>query len=323
MQEGVVGTSGGFEQMLESTYIATRSSFFAMVSVAEQFRNLHGGTTSASATDCGHPKLAQEPETGHEHVPQTPSNSCNRRRERFIQGVLGFSLYNPDSGRGWPVPSEYKSTVTRKTLLAEEAIAAHENALKFHEESLQDLHSNHARDIESIRASSKADYDSQVNILTSEHAENIKLLESDASEARDEIKKVATQVAFAIGLDVSVEKISEHIGDLVADQKALLVRLSLPLLVLLRLLAMRALNQSRLRLEKPATASGVVGSIDLRPTTDQRTRCRDTPRASGEDSMMNTPLALFPMATIEVDDPDWGTTPLHPNTRNVASGGDE
>ncbi|KAI1432193.1 hypothetical protein GGR50DRAFT_675778 [Xylaria sp. CBS 124048] len=40
MLEGIVGTFGGFAQMLESTYMATHSSFFAMVSVAEQFSNL-------------------------------------------------------------------------------------------------------------------------------------------------------------------------------------------------------------------------------------------------------------------------------------------
>ncbi|KAF4125096.1 hypothetical protein GMORB2_3935 [Geosmithia morbida] len=40
MLEGIVATFGGFSQMLESTYMATHSSFFAMVSVAEQFSNL-------------------------------------------------------------------------------------------------------------------------------------------------------------------------------------------------------------------------------------------------------------------------------------------
>lgn len=40
MLEGVVGAFGGFAQMLESTYMATHSSFFAMVSVAEQFSHL-------------------------------------------------------------------------------------------------------------------------------------------------------------------------------------------------------------------------------------------------------------------------------------------
>jgi len=38
--ESIVGAFGGFAQMLESTYMATHSSFFAMVSVAEQVGTL-------------------------------------------------------------------------------------------------------------------------------------------------------------------------------------------------------------------------------------------------------------------------------------------
>lgn len=40
MIESIVGAVGGFAQMLESTYMATHSSFFAMMSVAEQFGHL-------------------------------------------------------------------------------------------------------------------------------------------------------------------------------------------------------------------------------------------------------------------------------------------
>lgn len=40
MIESIVGAFGNFAQMLESTFMATQSSFFAMVSVAEQFGNL-------------------------------------------------------------------------------------------------------------------------------------------------------------------------------------------------------------------------------------------------------------------------------------------
>ncbi|KAF3906233.1 hypothetical protein ABW20_dc0101970 [Dactylellina cionopaga] len=40
MIESIVGAFGSFAQMLESTFMATHSSFFAMVSVAEQFGNL-------------------------------------------------------------------------------------------------------------------------------------------------------------------------------------------------------------------------------------------------------------------------------------------
>ncbi|CAN8101461.1 unnamed protein product [Discula destructiva] len=38
--EGVVGAFGGFAQMLESTYMTTHSSFYAIVAVAEQFGSL-------------------------------------------------------------------------------------------------------------------------------------------------------------------------------------------------------------------------------------------------------------------------------------------
>ncbi|KAI2786057.1 Peroxisomal membrane protein PEX13 [Penicillium oxalicum] len=47
MIESIVGAFGGFAQMLESTYMATHSSFFAMVSVAEQFGNLRNTLGSA------------------------------------------------------------------------------------------------------------------------------------------------------------------------------------------------------------------------------------------------------------------------------------
>ncbi|KAI1780739.1 kinesin-domain-containing protein [Hypoxylon cercidicola] len=105
----------------------------------------------------------------------------------------------------------------------ETRIAEHEKSLKAHEESLSQLHEDHAKEIEAIRESSKEEYDAQVHMLMAEHAENIKLLESDVAEARDELMKVATQVAFALGMEVSVEKISERIEDLIADQKALSV----------------------------------------------------------------------------------------------------
>ncbi|ORY60024.1 uncharacterized protein BCR38DRAFT_488217 [Pseudomassariella vexata] len=103
----------------------------------------------------------------------------------------------------------------------ENQLQEHESALKAHQESMDDLQARHSKDIDEIRAHSKQEYESQLTILMEEHAENIKLLESDLAEAREELIKVATQVAFALGLDVSVEKISERVEDLIADQKAL------------------------------------------------------------------------------------------------------
>ncbi len=112
---------------------------------------------------------------------------------------------------------------THKQLVSqlEAKIADHEKALVAHQGSLEALHASHARDIENLKASSRKEYDDGLQVLMSEHAENIRILESDLTEAREDLMKVATQVAFALGLDVSVEKITERIEDLIADQKAL------------------------------------------------------------------------------------------------------
>ncbi|KAI8634309.1 kinesin-domain-containing protein [Xylariaceae sp. FL1651] len=103
----------------------------------------------------------------------------------------------------------------------ENQIAEHERALKSHEQSLGELHADHARQIDEIHATSKQDYNAQLNILMTEHAENIKLLESDVMEAREQLIKVATLVAEGLGLEVSVGTLSERIEDLIADQRAL------------------------------------------------------------------------------------------------------
>ncbi|KAK8862543.1 Kinesin-like protein KIF21B [Apiospora arundinis] len=103
----------------------------------------------------------------------------------------------------------------------EAQIAQHEATIKSHQASFGELEAEHAKDIDEIQAESKEEYESQISILMTEHAENIRILESDLSEARDELMKVATEVAYAMGLEVSVEKISERVELLIADQKAL------------------------------------------------------------------------------------------------------
>ncbi|KAI0880094.1 kinesin-domain-containing protein [Annulohypoxylon maeteangense] len=113
----------------------------------------------------------------------------------------------------------YQELVGRLEIQIEE----HQKALKTHELSLVQLRDDHVKELNAISTASKEEYDAQVNELLREHAENIKLLESDAADARDELMKIATQVAFALGLDVSLEKISERIDYLIADQKTLTI----------------------------------------------------------------------------------------------------
>ena len=112
---------------------------------------------------------------------------------------------------------------TRNELVTklEAQIAEHEQALKTHQESLGELESKHARDVEEMTSSSKQDVESQLAALKSEHAGRISQLEDNLTEAREDLMKVATQVAFALGLDVSVERISERLEELVSYQKAL------------------------------------------------------------------------------------------------------
>lgn len=103
----------------------------------------------------------------------------------------------------------------------ENQIVSHERAIKTHQQSMEVLKSSHAKQVEDLHSSTKQDHEEKMSALKAEHAKTTGRLESQLTEAREELMKVATQVAFALGLDVSVELISERIEDLIADQKAL------------------------------------------------------------------------------------------------------
>jgi chromosome segregation ATPase len=111
----------------------------------------------------------------------------------------------------------HKTLITR----LEQQIGEHEHVVKAHQDGLALLHATHARELDEIKSSSQADYDFRVAELTSKHQENTAALEATLAEARGELSTIATQVAFALGLDVSTEKLQERISDLLADQKAL------------------------------------------------------------------------------------------------------
>ncbi|KAJ4306997.1 hypothetical protein N0V88_000371 [Collariella sp. IMI 366227] len=111
----------------------------------------------------------------------------------------------------------------QKGLIAklEAGIVEHEEAIKAHQESVRQLHAQHAQDIEDIKASSREDLELELAAVKAEHANHLNQLEGELTEAREDLMHVATQVAFALGLDVSVEKLSERIDELVSIQTAL------------------------------------------------------------------------------------------------------
>ncbi|OHE93399.1 kinesin motor domain-containing protein [Colletotrichum orchidophilum] len=112
---------------------------------------------------------------------------------------------------------------TQQSLITnlENQITAHEQALKTHQDGMKLLQESHAKELEEMKQMEQKGYEEQVAVLLNEHAENVRALECELNDAREDLMKVATQVAFALGLDVSIEKITERIDDLTADQKAL------------------------------------------------------------------------------------------------------
>jgi len=96
-----------------------------------------------------------------------------------------------------------------------------EQAAKDHQEALLVLNANHAKELQQLKESEQSSYEEQVAVLMNEHAESVRILEAELTDAREELMKVATQVAFALGVPTSIDKITERIDDLIADQNAL------------------------------------------------------------------------------------------------------
>ncbi|KAI5847170.1 Peroxin 13, N-terminal region-domain-containing protein [Morchella snyderi] len=101
MIESIVGAFGGFAQMLESTYMATHSSFFAMVQVAEQFGNLKNtlGSILGIFTMMRWARIALAKLTGR----PLPASASELTASNFA----AFDGVNGKSGRaGAPKPSK-------------------------------------------------------------------------------------------------------------------------------------------------------------------------------------------------------------------------
>lgn len=114
-------------------------------------------------------------------------------------------------------------TEQQKSLVArlEQQILEHGNVVKTHQDSLVLLYANHSKALEDLTTSLQADHEVRVTELTKEHEERVISLQSELAGARDDLTRIATQVALALGVGVSTDMLQERIADLVADQKAL------------------------------------------------------------------------------------------------------
>ncbi|EGO56737.1 hypothetical protein NEUTE1DRAFT_84225 [Neurospora tetrasperma FGSC 2508] len=100
----------------------------------------------------------------------------------------------------------------------EESITEHEHTIKAHQESLHALELNHALELEEARTASRREVEAEMKALKAKHAEQVRRLEEGLTDAREDLLRVATQVALALGLEVSIEKLSERIEDLLESR---------------------------------------------------------------------------------------------------------
>ncbi|KAK4064748.1 uncharacterized protein Triagg1_8935 [Trichoderma aggressivum f. europaeum] len=102
----------------------------------------------------------------------------------------------------------------------EELIASHEDATKAHQEEMEVLKQSHARELAELKDHEQTSYEKQVEVLMTEHSEAIFRLETDLAQSRDELTRVATQIAAVFGAEMPLEKLGERIQALVANQNA-------------------------------------------------------------------------------------------------------
>ncbi|KAL6693430.1 kinesin-like protein [Trichoderma pleuroticola] len=102
----------------------------------------------------------------------------------------------------------------------EELIASHEDATKAHQEEMEMLKQSHARELAELKDHEQTSYEKQVEVLMTEHSEAIFRLETDLAQSRDELTRVATQIAAVFGAEMPLEKLGERIEALVANQNA-------------------------------------------------------------------------------------------------------
>lgn len=102
----------------------------------------------------------------------------------------------------------------------EEKVAAHGEAIKARDEAVEQLKSDHARELAELQAREQKVFEEQAEVLVSEHAESVRKLESELAEARQDLVQVASKVALAMGSDVSIGALVDQMDDLVAARKA-------------------------------------------------------------------------------------------------------
>ncbi|KAL5594069.1 hypothetical protein BROUX41_001112 [Berkeleyomyces rouxiae] len=100
-------------------------------------------------------------------------------------------------------------------------VATHQNAVKTHQSTLDELRAQHAEEMDEMCAAEQKGYEEQLEVLLNEHSETIRILESELATAREDMINIAQQVAYALGVPVSLETLTERIQDLINERQTL------------------------------------------------------------------------------------------------------
>ncbi|KAG5943719.1 hypothetical protein E4U53_007015 [Claviceps sorghi] len=116
-------------------------------------------------------------------------------------------------------------TATRELERHQKLVATLEEKLaeatKSHDEALKLVDERHSKDMSELKLREQRSYEEQAEVLMQEHADAVLKLDEELAQAREELTKVATQIAVGMNMDVSIELLSERIEKLLVDQKLL------------------------------------------------------------------------------------------------------
>ncbi|KAF7518391.1 hypothetical protein G7054_g13477 [Neopestalotiopsis clavispora] len=174
--------------------------------------------------------------------------------------------------------TNHKDLVTK----LESQISEHEQALKTHQQSLEQLSTDHAKSIDGIKSNSQQEYEAQLATLVNEHAENVRLLESDLADAREELSTIASQVANTLGVEASIDKINEKIEELLADQKLLLGE-----------------QEKKAELETHVTELSSINNTIMRDLETVKSALNDMLKADGENIKSPYPSVAEQVAAVK------------------------
>ncbi|OBT85044.1 hypothetical protein VE02_07149 [Pseudogymnoascus sp. 03VT05] len=112
---------------------------------------------------------------------------------------------------------EHKSLVSRLS----EQISAHEGVVKSHQDGLAELHASHAREVESVKESGKAEQEVVLSNLAAEHQVSLEAMNKELMDAREGLISAAEKVAAALGVEASVDALEDRIAELATAHAAL------------------------------------------------------------------------------------------------------